>query len=282
MDGRQQFSEQTAQEGTFSEGIEGFRSERELARDHVIGRNRRVAELLCYLSLLRGHLPALGAAQVRCEAARYQDFKASDGNEAAHYLPGQIVLALPGQTGHDPAHFVKDARTKEAIGALFSRVQDLPVAFNKADSYVEQYTQPGLKELLARACRKVLAAPSQPGGKVAPVVSEAYGDWVRASLQAYSTAINRKTDIAGLNENPLPPGTAPSALDDGTLEPHMYKPDRADLYERAVRKNKVGETTATVWDYDQQIRIIEYYVRFTTDFELPSSIVRSVGATFKA
>lgn len=282
MSDRRTFNTQTAKEGTFSEHVERFRSEKALAEDHVIGRNRRVAELLCYLSLLRGHLPALGTAQVRCEAAWYQDYNSLEGNEAAHYLPGQIILTLRGEkTGYDLSHFVKDEGTKNALGALFSRVQDLPVAFNKADSYVEKYTRPGLKELLAQASRKVLADQGQSGKRVGPVVSEAYREWIDASVKSYSAAINRKTDIADLEKNPIPHGTVPAVLADGTVEPHLYKPDRAEFYERAVRKNRLGQTTATIWDYDQQIRILEYYARFTTDFELPPRIVQSVEATFK-
>jgi hypothetical protein len=289
MEKRKTFNVVVAREGAFSEvGVERFRSEQDLAKDHVIGRNRRVGELLCYLSLMRSHGLIPQDAEVSCIKARYQDYssKSSDGNEAAHYLPGQIIIKFAGNAGFDPSHYVKDSDTESAIGSLFSRVQDLPADYNKADSYVEKYTRPGLKQLLAEACRKVINHHIQLGASVNPIVRIAFNKWIEDSLKAYAAAINRKTDIAGLNENPIPPGTEPALLGHGTtkdlvLEPHIYRPERAVFYERAVRKNRAGETTATIWDYSQQIRIIEYYVRHTVGSELPAAIVKSIESTFR-
>jgi hypothetical protein len=48
-----------------------------------------------------------------------------------------------------------------------------------------------------------------------------------------------------------------------------------------VRKNRTGKVTATIWDYSRQIRILEYYARFTEGFELPVAIVKGVESTFK-
>lgn len=281
MSDRSRFDDQTAEAGQFTESLERFRSERQLAQDHVIGRNRRVAELLCYLSLLRGQVPALGTAKVACRAAWYQDYSATAGNQAAHYMPGQIVLSAAGAVNQDPSHFAANPDTRRAIGALFSAVQDLPANFNKADTYVEQFTRPGLKKILAETCRQVLSKPPQASGKVGAAVREAFDYWIRTSLQAYTTAVNRKIDIADLEKNPVPPGTMPELHPGGLLEPHSFKPDRADFYERAKRKNRKGETTATIWDYDTQIRILGHYARYTTGFELPPRIVQSVEAVFK-
>jgi hypothetical protein len=286
MANRDKFNDEVAREGAFSERIRRFRSEQDLAKAHVIGRNRRVGELLCYLSLMRGHKLIPGNAEVFCEAAIYRDYESSDDNQAAHYLPGQITIKFAGQDGHDPSCYVRDSRTKNAIGALFSRVQDLPTYFNKADSYVEKYTRPGLKQLLAAACRNVIRDHVPSDNRVSPVVWDFFKDWIVKSLKAYSAAINRKTDIADLERNPVPPGNEFAMLkgstpDDVTIEPHLYKPERADVYERAVRKNRTGKATATIWDYSRQIRILEYYVRFTEGFELPTAIVKSVESTFK-
>jgi hypothetical protein len=284
--GRSKHNNEVAKDGAFSESLQRFRSERDLAADHVIGRNRRVAELLCYLDLMRVHNLLPANAKVSCRAAIYQDYKSSDGNQAAHYLPGQIMIKVGSQRSHDPSYSVKNARTKNAIGALFSRVQDLPADFNHADSYVEKYTRPGLKQILAEVCRDVICDHAPPCKRVSPVVRAAFQEWIARSLTAYRAAINRKTDIADLRENPVPPGTEPALVkipnsDEFVLEPHLYKPERADVYERAVRKNRKGEVTATVWDYSQQIRILEYYLEFTEGFELPMPIVEDVESTFK-
>lgn len=281
MSDRSRFDDPTAEAGQFTESVGHFRSEKQLAQDHVIGRNRRVAELLCYLSLLRGHVPALGTAKVSCRAAWYQDYNATAGNQAAHYMPGQIVLSVPGAVNKDPSHFATSPDTQRAIGALFSAVQDLPANFNKADTYVEQFTRPGLKKILADTCWQVLAKSPQVPSKVGAAVRDAFDFWIRSSLQAYTAAVNRKIDIADLEKNPVPPGTVPELLPGGILEPHSFKPDRADFYERAKRKNRKGETTATIWDYDTQIRILGHYGRYTAGFELPPRIVQSVEACFK-
>ncbi len=270
---RSQFNKTVALEGEFSESmVVHFRSERDLAKDHVIGRNRRVGILLCYLSLMRGHDLIPANAKVFCGAAWYYDFESSDDNEAAHYLPGQIII-----NDHDPSYYVTDSRTKNGVGELFSREQDLPIDFNKADSYVEQYTRPGLRQLLAEACRNVIRDKVALPNRVSPVVWDCFNEWIAKSLKAYGAAINRKTDIADLEENPIPPGNEPAM----PLEPHLYRPERADFYERAVRKNRKGEITATIWDYSQQIRILEYYAEFTAGFELTKKIVEDVKSTFK-
>jgi len=286
MANRNKFNDEVATNGAFSEGVQRFRNERDLAKDHIMGRNRRVGELLCYLNLMRSHNLLPGNARIFCEAAIYQDYESSDSNQAAHYLPGQIIIKVGGQDGHDPSYFVKDTGTRKAIGALFSRVQDLPSDFNKADSYVEKYTRPGLKQILAEICRSVIRAQVPSGNRVGPVARDAFKEWIQRSLKAYLAAINRKTDIADLKRSPVPPGTESAVLKVSTsgdiiLEPHLYKPERADVYERAVRKNRTGKVTATVWDYSQQIRILEYYARFTEGFELPMAIVKGVESTFK-
>ena len=84
----------------------------------------------------------------------------------------------------------------------------------------------------------------------------------------------------------MPPGTEAALVkmtnsDEIVWEPHLYKPERADVYERAVRKNRKGGVTATVWDYSQQIRILGYYLEFTEGLELPMAIVKDVESTFK-
>jgi len=286
MDDRTKSSKQVAAEGAFSELLQRFRSERDLAKDHIFGRNSRVAELLCYIDLMRGHNLLPANAKVSCKGAIYQDYESSSGNQAAHYLPGQIIIQVGSKGGHDPSYFVNDTCTRNAIGALFSREQNLPNDYNKADSYVEQYTRPGMKQILAEICRGVICDHVPSRKRVSPIVRVALHKWIATSLTAYLAAINRKTDIADLKENPVPPGTEPALVkvpnsDEIVLEPHLYKPERADVYERAVRKNRKGAVTATVWDYSQQIRSLGYYVEFTEGFELPMKIVKDVESTFK-
>lgn len=286
MPPRERFSDEVAREGHFSEVIvERFRSEKDLAQDHVVGRNRRVGQLLCCLSLMRGHSLIPANVRVSCEAAKFQDYESADGHEAAHYLPGQVLISWPGQKENDPSHYVNNQNTKNLIGALFSRVQDLPANFNKADSYVEKYAKPGLKAILAAVCQGLARNQSQAtSGKISPLVYEAYSNWITQSLAVYRYGINRKVDIADLNENPVPPPTAPGRVEEGKLfEPHLFQPASVAAWERAVRKNKSGEVTATVWDYSRQIRILGYYVEFTErdSATLGPRLVADVEQSFK-
>ncbi|MCP4627253.1 MAG: hypothetical protein GY850_27635 [bacterium] len=283
MSDRNQYSDHVTAEGTFSEvTVQHFRSDRALAQDHVIGRNRRVGQLLCYLNLMRGANLFPANAQVACKAARYQDYKSIAGNQAAHYMPGQVFIAVRGQKAQDLSYFVKDEKTKNAIGALFSRVQDLPANYNKADTYVEQFTRPGLKAILAEVCREVIReqAPSL-GNRVGWIVIDSFNHWIMRSSQAYAYAIDCKTRIADLEENPVPDGTRPAILEDGTLEPHLFDPARAEAYRRAVKRNKRGETTATIWDYSEQIRILKWYLEFTKGTTLSSRIIEDVKQRFR-
>lgn len=287
MSQRGKFNERVAADGHFSEvTVEHFRSEKDLAQDHVIGRNRRVGQLLCYLSLMHGYGLIPANARVSCSAAEFQDYESTGDHEAAHYLPGQVLISWPGQAKCDPSSFVKNPNTKDLIGELFSRVQDLPANYNKADSYVEKYTKPGLKVILAADCQDLVRNQGQTAkGRVSSLVYKAYEEWIARSLAAYRYGINRKVDIADLNDNPVPPATAPGFADEAgrLFEPHLFQPSSVTARERAVRKNRSGQITATVWDYSEQIRILGYYVEFTETKSavLTPRLVADVEHTFR-
>jgi hypothetical protein len=203
---------------------------------------------------------------VTCSAARFQDYESAGNREAAHYLPGHVLLSWPGQEKRDLSSFVKDPNTKNLIGALFSRVQDLPENYNKADSYVEKYTKPGLKTILASVCQDVVCSqPKTTIGRVSSFIYKAYEDWILRSIAAYRYGLNRKIDIADLHDNPIPQATAPGFIDDSVskFEPNLFQPSSITALERVVRKNRSGKVTATVWDYSEQIRILGWYVDFT-------------------
>ena len=71
--------------------VQHFQTYIQLALNHSYGRNARVVQVLCYLSLIRsveGLSPA--QASVSVSAAEFQNYRASRGDQAAHYLPGQL------------------------------------------------------------------------------------------------------------------------------------------------------------------------------------------------
>jgi len=277
MSDRRTYSMQASADAEFSERtVERSLSDVGLAHSHVIGRNRRLGHLLCYLSLIRAY--GLVPAQTRCTVvgAGVQDFNSQGGREAAHYLPGQLLLQLAGGAAVEPWTVVQNATTRDAIGMLFSRVQDLPANFNKADSYVEKYARPALKEIFRDACQMALDAPPSAGRTVnAAAVRKAYEVWIAQSQQSYRFAINRKVDIADLDD--LPPATAPGMVAPGLFDPHLLDTRLPDLMERAIRKG--GATT--VWDYSEQTRILGHYLRFSEGSTLSDVLIRDVQGRFK-
>lgn len=277
MGDRSPFSPQVSAAGRFSEiEVERHQSDAERARSHAIGRNRRVGQVLCYLSVMvsRGLLPRNGQGAV--VGAAVQDFSSTEGRQAAHYLPGHLRLAVPGKAPCDLWDLAGSAGVASRIAALFSAVQDLPPNFNKADSYVEQHARPSLKRLFADAANQVLAAaPHQVRGKVnVTAVRSAYQHWIDQSLIAYRAAINRKTDIAELDD--LPPATAPRLDGDGRLEPHELNLELIDLQGRALRKGGV-----TVWDYSEQVRILGHYLTASRSCALTDAMVDEVEGAFR-
>lgn len=274
---RRTYSNQASADAVFSEQtVERFISDVDLAADHAVGRNRRVAQCLTMLGLMRAHglLPPL----TRCTVigAGLQDFSSIAGNEAAHYLPGQLMLRLGGKGEVEPWTLLKDTGSRHAMATLFSRVQDLPANFNKADSYAEKFASPPLKRVFSSACQHVVdAAPTAAKVLNRAAVQHAYQLWITQSIQAYRSAINRKIDIAELDD--LPPATTPE-----TFEPHMLNTSLPDLLERAVRKNAKGNAGPTVWDYSEQTRILGHYVRASTGSTLSDRLIGDVVAEFKA
>ncbi len=98
-------------------------------------------------------------------------------------------------------------------------------------------------------------------------------------MLSYRAAINRKIDIAELDE--LPPATAPAVGMDGAIEPHELNLSLPDLLERAVRKGKSGQSTSTVWDYSEQVRILGHYLTASQDCALSDMMVREIESTFR-
>lgn len=227
------------------------------------------------LGLMCAHDVIAPKTRCRLMGARLQDFNSQAGYEAAHYMPGQLLLQPPGKGEIEPWSLLKDANSRDSMATLFSRVQDLPANFNKADSYAEKYAKPALKCLLATVCQTVIDAPPAATKVLnVAVVKGAYQQWIAQSCVAYRAAINRKIDIAELDD--LPPATTAE-----TVEPHLLNTVLPDLLERAVRKNPRGQKGPTVWDYSEQTRILGHYLRASEGSVLGDRLVRDVQAEFK-
>jgi hypothetical protein len=172
--------------------IERLQSDLAAARSHSLGRDRRVGQVMCYLSLMRSAGLIAKTAAVTCTKAIRQHYTSSraEGKQAAHYLPGQLRI-----NGQCPWEFIPDWRSAQALEGLFGDVEDLPADFNKADSAAEAYQSvEGLAQSFARSCELVVRDP-QPleGNRINRVlVRRAYNDWIMHSRHAYREAVARQ------------------------------------------------------------------------------------------
>lgn len=119
----QEFSDKT---------VERFQTYSNKAMNHSMGRNARVVKILCYTSLLVGAGGITRASVASVSAAEFQNYKSEAGNQAAHYLPGQLKI-----NSRNLSEFATSSVGKLQIETLFADVEDLPADFNKADTQAE-------------------------------------------------------------------------------------------------------------------------------------------------
>jgi hypothetical protein len=207
--------------------IERFQSDLAAARSHSLGRDRRVGQVMCYLSLMRSAGLIVKFATVTCTGAARQHFSSSriEGKQAAHYLPGQLRI-----NGRCPWEFIGDWRTAKHLEGLFGDVEDLPADFNKADSAAEAYhSVEGLKQSFAQSCKIVVYDPqSEEGNRInRTLVRRAYNDWVVRSGAAYRQALAQKQ--TRVNVPPLKVG-APGGVQYRELDPDILQARHEAMY----------------------------------------------------
>ena len=163
------------------------------ALGHSTSRNNRVVDALCYFSLMSSSRRDLVRLQVCVEAAARQLFRSTQGNQAAHYLPGQIRI-----TTKFPWQYISDKPTSTRLECLFGEVENLPANFNKADSAAEQK---GLLETFRVVSEAVLHDPAPKGAMRInrQLVRNAYNDtWVKGASKAFLTALMQKGAMPGV------------------------------------------------------------------------------------
>ncbi len=130
------------------------------AINHMAGRNRHVAEVLCYFSMLN-NAGAVSHLNLGGAGAKFQATRGSRplDQEAAHQLPCQIMV-----NGVDPTNLpvggLPQARSMvDRIRAAFGAVTVADRALNTADKACERVV-PSIADAFVVACRAVLGAPS--------------------------------------------------------------------------------------------------------------------------
>jgi hypothetical protein len=116
------------------------------ARGHARNRLLHACEAIAWVGGLalqwsKPHVPVFSL-----EGAAVQDATAGAGEQAAHVLPGQLLI-----DGNPPWALARGQEMKVAWLARFMATSAVPVAFNTADSAAEAA---GLKEAFRDACQR--------------------------------------------------------------------------------------------------------------------------------
>src|SRR5262249_12336128 len=148
---------------------------------HAHGRNERVAQVLCYLSLMRaaGRISAT-SGMIKVAKAEFQNYHGPAGSQAAHYLPGKLWIGP-----RLVSEYIADESTRLKLDGLFGDVETLRPDFNKADSQAERE---GLCAAFAAACDTVIRTSSPAGaGRIDRTnVKQTYDNiWVTRARTAY-------------------------------------------------------------------------------------------------
>lgn len=208
--------------------VEHFGSDPQLAKSHAETRNGHVVKVLCWLALLRDaqnrSLALSPLPRVTCEEARWQHFRERRPRQAAHVLPGQVMV-----DGRYPWLYFKDITRARTLQSLFAEVRALPANFNKADSAAENK---GLTEAFRAAAEYVLRghAPLRQD------IAEAYRTlWIPGARAAYAAAEEQKRSRPSV---PSP----------------VY-----DIERNIVNLEEIAEAGQSQWDVHDQIRILMRY-----------------------
>lgn len=214
--------------------VERSVSDVELAIWHGRSRNSCVAKVLAYMLLIRADgrpgLPLSRQPSVICKGAEQQFFSASGENQAAHLLPGQIVIdgAMPWlYLQGEPARLLQNE---------FAYVEPIHANFNAADRIAERN---GMTDAFADACRHVLIATGAPERDVADAYNRV---WAPGALAAIAAAEHE------LRSEPLPPALVfgePGSADYNTI---------LNLEERGSAMNDEES-----WNNFEQLSMLDYY-----------------------
>lgn len=178
----------------------------QVAQEVAIDRGRCVASTLFHMSAVRTlQAPDASNALVRCQRAAVQSSRAQDGQQAAHLLPGQIVVnnepvwQLARST--NPSVTSSDlVRLEQQTKLCFAATNVLPAFFNRADTEAEgtgeiaaaQTLKPLFGTLTQQLWREARVDPARPLVIDREVTIETLRAWFRNISNVYADAAHRK------------------------------------------------------------------------------------------
>lgn len=239
-----------------------LKSDLAVAQSHSMGRDRRVGQVMCYLSLMRSAGLIDSNATVTCTAAARQHFSSSraDGKQAAHFLPGQLRI-----NRKLPWLLIPNQLTAFKLEGLFGDVDDLPADFNKADSAAEAYrTVTGLKAGFAGSCQIVVdgLAAARGLGINRSLVQRAFKDWIKRSRDAFQLALSKKEAKTNVPSIQRGVGQQWGEIDLNQLRAR----------EKAMQRD---------WRYSQQVDFLKQYLANARPDNLTPALMDQVRRDFR-
>lgn len=152
------------------------------AATHEVERQRTVTQVLLEIYMMTSFGMLDKDDKISVKGAAVQDERASGGDQAAHYLPRQLVVNTINL--QDVAVKYSTALSNH-IKALFARTEHLPANYNRADSRAE--TQ-GMDDAFRHACRLVVESSAFLLGNKDPneVVRNA-PTFIKAAINVYQS-----------------------------------------------------------------------------------------------
>ncbi len=149
------------------------------ATTHEIERQRTITQALLeiYMMTVFGMLDKDDKLTVK--GAEVQDERASGGDQAAHYLPRQLMV---NDISLQDVAFRYSTKLSNHIKALFSRTEKLPANYNRADSKAE--TQ-GLDEAFRQACRLVISLVNASGEPNEQAIAREAPNLIKSAVNLY-------------------------------------------------------------------------------------------------
>jgi hypothetical protein len=159
--------------------VQRFTNHERYAEDHIAGRNRAVAKVLGYLSVLR-NAGAIPQPLIASGGAAFQSTRGvlALDQEAAHCLPCQILVGGVNPDRLTISNQPLPMRAQNEIRSQFGKVTVLPRSFNRADIVAERVAN-GLTQALVEACWHVVACDrigELPRRETRRHVGERYGE----------------------------------------------------------------------------------------------------------
>jgi hypothetical protein len=162
------------------------------AAEHARNRLLHSCEAIAWIGGLAFQWNRRGKPVFTIKGAKVQDSSAGTGEQAAHVLPGQILI-----DGKPPWSLATGDRMKVAWLARFMVTSPVPTAFNTADSAAEKA---GLKEAFRNACEAAWNAVvnGQPG--LIPAYEGFLADADRSFLRAVIAKADKRDAAFDRNE----------------------------------------------------------------------------------